>query len=148
MKIISVAIGLVFNKGKILLIQESKNEFREKWFLPGGRVEEHENILDSLKREIREEANIKVNIESLFYFDESKINNNNDEIYKRYRFYFICSTDDFSEKESEDEHSMRSKWILIDDVDKYDLRSPFLADLLKKYKPSTHKLGIDNFVVV
>jgi len=47
---------LLFNKeGHILLLKHKAG----KWLLPGGRLNDGENWLDGLKRELKEEAGIK-----------------------------------------------------------------------------------------
>jgi len=51
--------SLVLNKeGKVLLVKTEKRG----WEMPGGQVEEGEDILSALKREIWEEAGVSVNI--------------------------------------------------------------------------------------
>lgn len=147
MKILSVVIGFVVNSEKLLIIQESKKECRNKWFFPGGKIEDNETIIDALKRELFEEANIIVDCEGLFYFDEEYIKTDFEK-YKRYRFVFLCSTDDKTEKKIEDEHSIQSKWISFDEIDKYDLRSPIIINLIEKYKQSKDVMNLDNFVEI
>jgi len=147
MNILAVVFGLIINQGKVLLIQESNKQFYKKWFFPGGRIEVNENIIDALIREVHEEANVKVNVGGLFYFDEAVIKINN-ESFKRYKFSFLCSTDDFKEKNIEDEHSVKSKWISIDEVSKYELRDPIVMDILKRYKKSREVMNISNFVII
>ena len=49
------ACGLVMKEDKVLLIHSE----RRGWEIPGGVVERKENILDALKREIREESGVE-----------------------------------------------------------------------------------------
>ncbi len=49
-------------KGEILLV---KNE-RRGWEFPGGLIEEGENVIDGLIREIREESGIEAQVRELF----------------------------------------------------------------------------------
>lgn len=51
--------GLYVKDDKILLLKESKNR-SGKWELPGGGLEFGEDIKNTLKREIEEEAGMKV----------------------------------------------------------------------------------------
>jgi len=46
-------------EGKILLVKHKNTSF---WALPGGHLEEGENIYKCLKREIREEFGIEIRI--------------------------------------------------------------------------------------
>ena len=51
--------SLVLNKeGKVLLVKTEKRG----WEMPGGQVEEGEDILSALKREVLEEAGVSINI--------------------------------------------------------------------------------------
>lgn len=139
MNIKPVVIALIISYNKVLLIQESKEECRGLWFLPGGRVEENENIAEAMIREVKEEAGVEVSIDGLFYFDETDIKYTG-ERYTRYRFCFLCSTTDFSEKLFEDEHSIRSKWIPVGEIDTYELRSPFVKDMIAHYIASKNSI--------
>lgn len=42
----------------MLLIQEAKRECRGAWYLPAGRMEPGESIVDALQREVKEEAGL------------------------------------------------------------------------------------------
>lgn len=68
---IGVGVGaLIFNdQGKILLAlrgDKAKNE-RGKWEIPGGAVEFGEAIRDGLKREIKEEIGLEIEVGELLH---------------------------------------------------------------------------------
>ena len=140
MNIRSYVIALIIKNKKILIIQESKPECRGKWFLPGGRVEDNETVKDAMMREIKEEANLNVHLEGLFYFDESF-----SESIRRYRFVFLCTPDSMAEKDFEDENSIQSKWVAFDEITQFDLRSPIVGELIEKYKLSQNFMDIGNY---
>ncbi len=55
---ITQAYGVLFNsKGKILILDQTGDK---KWTLPGGTVEEGESLVQTLKREVKEEANATI----------------------------------------------------------------------------------------
>ena len=69
MKEIEVVAGIIKNNNKILCTQRdaSKNEeVSFKWEFPGGKIEADETQEAALKREIKEELNIDINIEKYF----------------------------------------------------------------------------------
>jgi 8-oxo-dGTP diphosphatase len=53
--------SLIFNEGKVLLIEYKEND-EIHYNLPGGGAEPGEMITDTLKRELIEEANVEINI--------------------------------------------------------------------------------------
>ncbi|KAL4232787.1 8-hydroxy-dADP phosphatase [Mactra antiquata] len=56
-----IVMAFVFDdNGQILLIQEAKESCRGKWYLPAGRVEPGENLIDGVKREVLEEAGLHI----------------------------------------------------------------------------------------
>lgn len=55
--------GIIENdKNEILLV---KNRYKNIYTVPGGQVEVGENLIDALKREIREESGVEVSVEKL-----------------------------------------------------------------------------------
>lgn len=70
-KKIKVICGLIFNHEKKLLItRRKKPPYFHKWEFPGGKIEKGESEIDCLKREINEELNIEININSFFTQNE------------------------------------------------------------------------------
>ena len=53
--------GLILNKRKEVLFVESTSGLR-KFMFPGGTLEPNESVLDCLKREIKEETNLRIKI--------------------------------------------------------------------------------------
>ena len=51
--------------GRILLVQEAKQENRERWNLPGGHLEENETLYQGALREVFEETGLHVVLEGL-----------------------------------------------------------------------------------
>lgn len=60
-----VVAGPVIEKdGKILLVQRSKKSksYPEMWALPGGKLNDGEDIIDCIKREAKEEAGLDIDV--------------------------------------------------------------------------------------
>ena len=57
--------GIIIREGKILLTLRRDEPDRNKWAIPGGKLELNETLEDGLKREIREELSMEVEIREL-----------------------------------------------------------------------------------
>ncbi|XP_024945374.1 8-oxo-dGDP phosphatase NUDT18 isoform X2 [Cephus cinctus] len=53
-----VAAVLFNNNHEVLMMQEAKASCAGKWYLPAGRVEPNENLVDAVKREVLEETGL------------------------------------------------------------------------------------------
>ena len=64
MKKIKVLCGLIFNpKDQLLITRRGSGDFKGKWEFPGGKLEKNETEEECLKREVREELSIEINID-------------------------------------------------------------------------------------
>lgn len=78
--IINVTCAIIVIKNKILVTQRSeKMKLPLKWEFPGGKLEENESEIDCIKREIKEEINIEIEVlrklsNSIYDYGNFKIN--------------------------------------------------------------------------
>jgi 8-oxo-dGTP pyrophosphatase MutT (NUDIX family) len=115
---------VVVRKGdRFLLIQESK--YGEPWYLPGGRVEAGESFIEAAVRETREEAGIPVRVTGVIRIEHSP-----SPAGSRMRVLYLAEpTDDTPPKSEPDDESLRAAWVTLDDLPKYKLRGPEVAEL-------------------
>ena len=60
---ISVGVGAVVFRGpEVLVIKRGKPPFEGQWSIPGGRLEHGERVIDAVKREVREETSLEIEI--------------------------------------------------------------------------------------
>lgn len=77
---INVTCAIIVFDGKILVTQRSeKMTLALKWEFPGGKLEENESEIDCIKREIKEEINIEIEVlkklsNSFYDYGNFKIN--------------------------------------------------------------------------
>lgn len=67
MKTIIVTAGVILEQGRVLVTQrkeDSSNGFL--WEFPGGKVEEGEEPREALRRELKEELDIEVEVRTIF----------------------------------------------------------------------------------
>jgi len=79
-KIINVTCAIILKNEKILVTQRSeKMKLPLKWEFPGGKLEFNESEIDCIKREIKEEININIEVlqklsNNVHDYDTFKIN--------------------------------------------------------------------------
>ena len=77
---VNVTCAIIYFKDKILVTQRSeKMKLPLKWEFPGGKLEENENEIECIKREIKEEINIDIDVvkkltNSIYDYGTIKIN--------------------------------------------------------------------------
>lgn len=77
---INVTCAIIVKDDKILVAQRSESmKLPLKWEFPGGKVEENEDEIECIKREIKEEINIEIEVvkklsSSIYDYGTFKIN--------------------------------------------------------------------------
>ena len=122
--------AIVFDGDKILVI---KDRFYEKYKLPGGHIDDSENISTALIREVYEETGINVefdSIVSLGHFTPGQFNESN--------LYVVCRAKPLSyEIDIQDTHEiMEAKWMKIDEF--------ISGDNTHSYNKSIVKAALDS----
>ena len=72
-----VVAAIIFYNNKVVVTQRQLSKdpnFSFKYEFPGGKVEKKEALLNALKRELREELDIDVNIDCIHEFENNESN--------------------------------------------------------------------------
>ena len=111
---IKVVGGIIIDKNKILIAQRSnQKEHPLKWEFPGGKIQENENPIEALKREIKEELSIDIKKSKFlldYQYDYQDI--------KKIHLYFY-KIDEYVGKVRNIEHN-QLLWIQRNDLEKLD----------------------------
>ena len=130
MKVVNVVCAIIVHEGKILGTQRGYGDFAGGWEFPGGKVEPGELPEDAVRRELKEELDLEVEVGQLFDTVE----------YDYQTFHlsmrcFLCTMGDseFVLKEHED-----ARWLDRDTVDEVEWL-PADEGLIKKLKEEVLK---------
>ncbi len=114
-------VAAVIHKGDLFYVVQRpfKGEVGGKWEFPGGKIEANESKEDALKREIKEELNIEIQIEKFLLTSNYE--------YKTFKIkihFFYCAI--LNGKPHLVEH-INQKWIKFADFNSVDLAAADLA---------------------
>ncbi|GAA0720002.1 8-oxo-dGTP diphosphatase MutT [Clostridium malenominatum] len=121
-----VTAAIITKDDLILIAQRGKDEnLAGKWEFPGGKIESGETPQECLKREIKEELNIEIQVgeflgESIYTYPNGQI---------KLMGYFATIVKGNFELSVHDE----VKWVSIDEIDNFDF-APADIPLVKKLK--------------
>ena len=66
MKAVNVVAALILDDNKLLATQRSYGDFKGGWEFPGGKIQDNETPEEALIREIKEELDILIHVDSYF----------------------------------------------------------------------------------
>lgn len=122
--------GLVEKDGKILMIKKSRGPYEGMYDLPGGRIEEGEEIEQALHREFIEEVNCEIKELSFIseIDDELKYNHPRlgETLFQHHGTYYkVTLLDDSKIKDTPDGHdSLGAEWIDLKDIQDDKVKIP------------------------
>lgn len=129
MKTVHVTAAVILKDEKILCVQRSENKFdyiSKKWEFPGGKVEENEQIEQTIIREIEEELELKIRIKDFLIQVDHQ--------YPDFRIImdtFICEIESGELKLNE---HIDHKWLMRNELEFLDWAEadiPIVNELLK-----------------
>ncbi len=117
--------AILTHEGRILVVNTRSNS---KYYLPGGKVEMGEKIEDAIKREVKEEAGIEIEVEKFLTFKETYFYYDPEDMaWQNYSFFFICKPLSFELSEDnqvEFDEAYKPEWIELSKLKKDDFSHP------------------------
>ncbi|KAG7172103.1 8-oxo-dGDP phosphatase NUDT18-like, partial [Homarus americanus] len=121
-----VAAVLVNDEGHVLMMQEAKSSCAGKWYLPAGRMEAGETIVEAAKREVLEETGLETDITTLLMVESASGS--------WFRFVVTGTVVGGTLKTpaSADKESLQAKW--VEDLSELSLRGNDIYPLIRRAK--------------
>lgn len=115
MKKIEVVAAIIFFEDEILCVQRAQNKhsyISKKFEFPGGKIEDGESQIDAVRRELREELNITVEIISLYLTVEHEYPD-----FQLTMHSYVCKV---NTKELTLKEHISQEWLTIHELEKLD----------------------------
>lgn len=124
--------GVVIGEGGVVLIRRGNQPRRGEWSIPGGKLEVGETLADGVRRELREETGLEVEVAGLIEAFER--------VYRdpdgRVRFHYVildylCRASSAQPKAGGD--ALEAVWVAEEELDRYELEENVLRVLRKAF---------------
>ena len=125
-----VGVGaVVVQDGKALIVKRAHDPRKGEWSLPGGRVELGESLVDAVRREIREETGLEIDVGPMVeVFD--RVHRHEGRV--RYHFVivdYLCACLGGTLRAGDDAEDVA--WIEDDELERYGVNE-FAAAVIRK----------------
>ena len=126
MKTVNVVAAIIKDNDKIFATQRGYGDLKGGWEFPGGKVENHETLQEALKREIKEELDVEIEVDDFL----TKIEYDYPNFHLLMNCFFARI---INGKLKLKEHS-NAKWLASDELDSVDWLPADLTiiDLIKE----------------
>ncbi len=119
------ALVVVRDGDRFLVVQERKHG--QRWYLPAGRVELGETLMQGALREVLEETGVNVELTGLLRIEHTPMPD-----YARVRVFFVAKPVGSSKpKELCDEHSLQARWVTLAELDALPLRGREVKEIFE-----------------
>lgn len=114
----TIALIVVRDGDRFVLVEERRDR---GWYLPAGRVEHGESLVDGARREVREESGLDVELDGILRIEHTPALAARD---ARLRVVFLAHPIGGALKTTPDEESLGAAWVRLTELHRYRLRSP------------------------
>jgi phosphatase NudJ len=110
---------------RFLVVHERKHG--QRWYLPAGRVEPGESIVEAAVRETLEESGVNVRMESVLRIEHTPSHDG-----ARVRvFVTAVPLDDGLPLAEPNEHSLEARWVTLEELETLPLRGSEVRDIFR-----------------
>ena len=112
MKTIEVVAAVIVKDGRVFATQRGYGDFKDFWEFPGGKIESGESREEALKREIKEELDADISVDSFLQTVEYD--------YPKFHLILHCYLCSLKTKEVHLLEHESSRWLSADELDSVD----------------------------
>lgn len=126
-----IASAFIKKDDKYLLTFDPKFGF---WRVPGGRLDFGEKVEDTLKREMKEELNIGIEIIKFLGFGQDTVISTRKKIEaSRLLLYFECKIKEGAIKPIAPDEISEMKWLSLNEIKKHKNLEPGMIDFFRRF---------------
>jgi phosphatase NudJ len=119
------ALVVVHLESRFLMVQECKHD--QQWYVPAGRVEPGESLIEAAQRNTLQEAGIPIVIEGILRFEHTVMPKGR----SRVRVIFVARPEDHTAPKSKpDEYSLGAGWYAPKELDQLSLRGEEIREMI------------------
>lgn len=134
------ATALIIRDGKIYLAKTPKGRF----YCIGGALHFGETSEEAVKREVREEVDMEVQVEKLAFVAENQFTIGNRDFHQFEFHYLVTPITEPNPQMNENGRMRECEWVPLSDLEKIHLEPSFLQTALQDLKqPLQHIINID-----
>ncbi len=122
--------AVIIEDGKLLLVRRAAEPSKDKWSIPGGSVEWGEPLVEALKREVREETGLEIEVGQVAGVFDLIIRDERDKPRRHYVIIDFLSRAAGGTLRAGDD-AAEVQWVPVENLDTYEL-SDLLQARLKK----------------
>ena len=111
---------------RFLLVHERKHG--QLWYLPAGRVEPGESLIDAARRETLEESGVPIDLTGILRIEHQA---HADGVARVRVFFLGHPRDDTPPKTQPDHESLGAAWVALDELPRHPLRGPEVREIFR-----------------
>ena len=136
---IVIAVGCVFREDRVLLIKRAQEPSKGRWSVPGGVIELGEAIYDAVRREVREECGIEIEVVRVVNAADSIVPDGAGRVWFHYVPIYILACY-VSGEAHPDSDALDVRWVIREELDTLDMHPIAYENIIRAFDMA-HDLG-------
>ena len=117
---IVTAVACVFHGDRVLMIKRAQEPSKGRWSVPGGAIEIGEAVYDAVRREVREECGIEIEVVKVTNAADSIVPDEAGRVWFHYVSIYILARYVSGEAHT-DSDALEVRWVAREELDTLDM---------------------------